>query len=321
MYVTILLYLTSLSMITLDNITKKFNNFTALDNLSFSIEKEGVYGLLGPNGAGKTTALRLLAQYFPPTDGTMTIQGLSMWDSDLIKKKIGYLPESNPLYHDLKVIEFLELLSDLHGLSSSQAIERITAVIKICGLDEKKHVLIDTLSKGYKQRCGLAGALISDPDILILDEPTEGLDPNQRVEIRNLIKEIGRSKIVIVSSHVLQEIDALCDYVYIINKGKLVTHGQPAALKKDLQQAPLIELKVVGPELQIKQALLAVPGVKNVIAGNTSEGVLQLSLELEENSNPKKAIVKTLVDNEWELQAISSKEASLEEVFTSLTQH
>jgi ABC-2 type transport system ATP-binding protein len=207
--------------IVVKNVSKQFDGQWALKDVSFTVNKGEVVGFLGPNGAGKSTMMKIITCYQPPTHGDVSVCGLDIWNDSLaLKKKIGYLSETNPLYYEMYVVEFLEFIAGLHGVPHKS--KRVAEVIKMTGLTPEMNKKIATLSRGYKQRVGLAQALVPDPEVLILDEPTTGLDPNQLVEIRNLIKMCGKSKTVLLSTHIMQEVEAMCDRVIIINHGKIV---------------------------------------------------------------------------------------------------
>lgn len=215
-------------MIEIKNLTKKFGQNLVLDNISFSVGKGEILGFLGPNGAGKSTTMKIITSFWTPTSGQVLIHGLNTAENSLLtRKNIGYLPETVPLYDDMKVFEYLKFIAEIRGLDKSKIKNRIKEVILICGLNKVLRKPIEELSKGYRQRVGLAQAIMHEPDILILDEPTTGLDPNQIVEIRDLIKTIGREKTVIFSTHILSEVSATCDRVIIINNGRLVGEGRP----------------------------------------------------------------------------------------------
>ena len=213
------------------NITKQYKKQIAVDDISFEIKSGEIVGFLGPNGAGKSTTMKIISCFIPPTKGTVTVCGFDVSNDDLkVKKKVGYLPESNPLYYDMYVIEFLSFIASLHKINNKK--ERIKEMIEMVGLQNEQHKKIGTLSKGYKQRVGLAQAIIHDPDVLILDEPTSGLDPNQIIEIRELIKNFGKDKTVLLSTHIMQEVESMCDRVIIINEGKLVADDSVESIKK-----------------------------------------------------------------------------------------
>jgi ABC-2 type transport system ATP-binding protein len=230
-------------MIEIQEVTKEFGALTALDDFSLKVESGTVLGLLGPNGAGKTTMMRIIAGYLQPTSGTVVIDGEDIGGARRnINRRIGYLPENNPLYEDMLVEEYLKFVADLHGIKGSKAETEIERVVEETGLEDVYYKSVDSLSKGYRQRLGIASAIIHNPDILILDEPTEGLDPNQRVEIRSLIKRIGKTSTVIISTHVMQEVSATCDRLAIINRGALVAEGTTHTL---LQQAQGSRMQVI----------------------------------------------------------------------------
>jgi len=213
------------------NITKQYKKQIAVDDISFEIKSGEIVGFLGPNGAGKSTTMKIISCFIPPTKGTVTVCGFDVSNDDLkVKKKVGYLPESNPLYYDMYVKEFLNFIASLHKINNKK--ERIKEMIEMVGLQNEQHKKIGTLSKGYKQRVGLAQAMIHDPEVLILDEPTSGLDPNQIIEIRELIKNFGKDKTVLLSTHIMQEVESMCDRVIIINEGKLVADDSVESIKK-----------------------------------------------------------------------------------------
>jgi len=213
------------------NITKQYKKQIAVDDISFEIKSGEIVGFLGPNGAGKSTTMKIISCFIPPTKGTVTVCGFDVSNDDLkVKKKVGYLPESNPLYYDMYVKEFLSFIASLHKINNKK--ERIKEMIEMVGLQNEQHKKIGTLSKGYKQRVGLAQAMIHDPEVLILDEPTSGLDPNQIIEIRDLIKNFGKDKTVLLSTHIMQEVESMCDRVIIINEGKLVADDSVESIKK-----------------------------------------------------------------------------------------
>lgn len=220
--------------ITVQNLTKIYGTQRAIDSLNFTIKKGEIVGFLGPNGAGKSTTMKIITGFLSATEGSAEVAGLNVTEQPIeIKRKIGYLPEHNPLYVDMYVREFLHFMGSLYGINSKKLKSRVTEIIKLVGLSLEQHKKIGQLSKGYRQRVGLAHALIHNPEVLILDEPTTGLDPNQLVEIRNLIKEIGREKTVILSTHIMQEVEALCERVIIINRGKIVADRRVADILKE----------------------------------------------------------------------------------------
>ncbi|MCK9325093.1 MAG: ATP-binding cassette domain-containing protein, partial [Bacteroidales bacterium] len=233
--------------IIVENLSKVYGTQRAVDNISFKVHTGEVLGFLGPNGAGKTTTMKAITTYLIPTSGSIRVGSYSVLDqAEEVKKRIGYLPENNPLYNDMGVLDYLRFVAEIQGIDKSRIRERILAMVNVCGLETEKHKKIGELSKGYRQRVGLAQALIHDPDVLILDEPTAGLDPNQIIEIRDLIRTIGREKTVILSSHILAEVEATCDRILIINKGKIVADGTPDNLRKKAQGQEMLKLTIEG---------------------------------------------------------------------------
>ena len=223
------------------NITKQYKKQIAVDDISFEIKSGEIVGFLGPTGAGKSTTMKIISCFIPPTKGTVTVCGFDVSNDDLkVKKKVGYLPESNPLYYDMYVKEFLSFIASLHKINNQK--ERIKEMIEMVGLQNEQHKKIGTLSKGYKQRVGLAQAMIHDPEVLILDEPTSGLDPNQIIEIRELIKNFGKDKTVLLSTHIMQEVESMCDRVIIINEGKLVADDSVESIKKGNKKANMEDI-------------------------------------------------------------------------------
>lgn len=242
--------------IIVNNITKVFGEQRALDNVSFEAKKGEIVGFLGPNGAGKTTMMKIITCLIPPTEGNVTVCGLDIWKDSLeLRKKIGYLSEANPLYYDMYVREFLEFIAGIHHLKDIKA--KVATIIEKTGLTPEQHKKIGALSRGFKQRVGIAQALIHDPEVLILDEPTTGLDPNQLIEIRELIRSYGKNRTVLLSTHIMQEVQAMCDHVIIINKGKLVADAQVSELPMMAEKLGLkhtTELNALGME-ELFQAL------------------------------------------------------------------
>ncbi|GJM28962.1 MAG: multidrug ABC transporter ATP-binding protein [Cyclobacteriaceae bacterium] len=307
--------------ISVRNLTKNYGTQKAIDDISFEVKTGEVVGFLGPNGAGKSTTMRIITCYQAATQGDVILDGVSVReDPDNIKKKIGYLPENNPLYYEMAVIDYLKFCAEIQGVSKSNLEERIKEMVRKCGLEDEKHKKIQELSKGYKQRVGLAQAMIHNPEILILDEPTSGLDPNQIVEIRNLIKELGKEKTVILSSHILSEVEATCDRILIISKGRIVADGSSVDLRKQAQGNELltIQLDVNGnPGQAPKETLESLPTVLSVtpIAGREHYYEVQSKPEL----SSKKEVFDLCVENSWYLLELNAIETKLEDVFRELT--
>ena len=260
------------------NLTKTYGNEKAVDNISFDVKSGEILGFLGPNGAGKTTTMKIVTCYLRPNAGTVDVEGYSIDDHSFeVRSKIGYLPELNPLYLDMNVLEYLEYSAQLFGFKNSLLRERMREMVDVCGLGNVRHKDIGELSKGYRQRVGLAQAMIHDPQVLILDEPTSGLDPNQIVEIRNLIKKLGRAKTVILSTHILSEVQATCDRVIIINKGHIVADGTPDQLQQNFHGAEMVSLElkahVANAMTDIFPKLKAMSFVESVDRGVHAFGV------------------------------------------------
>lgn len=300
--------------IIVDKVDKKFGHQMALKGVSFEARDNEILGLLGPNGAGKSTLLRIITCYLPPTAGRITVNGYDVMDqSEKVLGITGYLPENNPLYHDQYVHEYLRFVGRLNGLKGNKLRERIGEMIDICGLKKEQNKEIGKLSKGYRQRVGLAQTLIHDPDVLILDEPTTGLDPNQISEFRNLIKEISPTKTVILSSHIMQEVQAICDRVVIINEGKIVADSTLSDLLKTSKKQKKIRIQLSE---DIEQTIIeSIPGVGSVenVAPNTWVVVAQGKHDIRPD------LMKVISDRDLNLLQLSEMEDSLEEIFKLLT--
>lgn len=302
--------------IIIEGLTKSYDHQKAVDNISFEVRTGEIVGFLGPNGAGKTTTMKMITQYISPDAGQIIIGGKPTSRHNM-RGSIGYLAEHNPLYDDMPVIDYLEFCGQLQGIPKSELDHRVRDMVVMCGLDEEKHKKIGELSKGYRQRVGLAQAMIHDPAILILDEPTTGLDPNQRVEIRDLIKRLGVHKSVILSTHILPEVEATCDRILIINKGKIVANGTPESLRTQSSGKSLLLLNIEGAsESIIKNALLALPTVTGI---SESADHKLLELECTDSEQTARAVYKLCVAKEWMLLQMSPVEARLEDIFRNVT--
>ncbi|MCK5416090.1 ATP-binding cassette domain-containing protein [Candidatus Parcubacteria bacterium] len=253
-------------MIEIKNLSKKFGDTKVLDDISFSVKKGEILGFLGPNGAGKSTTMKIITDFWAPTSGSVEVDGIVVRENSIeTRKKIGYLPETVPLYEDMLVIEYLKFVAEVRGISKKNIKNRIKEVVESCKLREVLRKPIDELSKGYRQRVGIAQAIMHEPDILILDEPTTGLDPKQIIEIRNLIKEIGKEKTVIFSTHILSEVSATCDRVVIINKGKIVSEGTPAEIleRTEAKKKKSIVVEISGDEKSVLDEIRNIRGVES----------------------------------------------------------
>lgn len=291
-----------------------FGRQRALDALSFSVNKGELVGFLGPNGAGKSTMMKIITGYLPQDSGEVSINGELISPENLkLKKQIGYLPEHNPLYTDLYVKEFLEITAGFYQLNNKK--QRVAQMVELTGLGNEQHKKIGFLSKGYRQRVGLAQALIHDPSILILDEPTTGLDPNQLEEIRNLIREISKEKTVILSSHIMQEVEAVCNRVIIINSGKIVADGGITEIKSDNMEHNQVVLAEFSSPVAGEQ-LLAIPGIKK--ATNTGKG---WKIEADSKQDIRPAVFNFAVKNQLTLLTLQQQQQNLETVFQQLTRN
>ncbi len=298
--------------ISVSGITKLYGPQRALDNVSFTVGSGEVVGFLGPNGAGKSTMMRILTCYLPPSDGSASVCGFDTGKDSLnVRRHVGYLPEHNPLYLDLYVPEYLDLVAGMHGLRHRGP--RVREMIELVGLGPERHKRIGALSKGYRQRVGLAQAMIHDPEVLILDEPTSGLDPNQLVEVRALIKRMGEKKTVMLSTHIMQEVEAICDRVIIIDRGKLVADDKASSLRSGPQQRVLLEVEF--DKAVAANVLKNIGGVLNV---HRKEDRLWL-LEHDMASDIRPAVFRFAVDNDLQVLGMHRSERAMEDIFKELT--
>jgi ABC-2 type transport system ATP-binding protein len=307
-------------MIEVENITKSYGPTHALRGVSFKIDKGEIVGFLGPNGAGKSTTMKILTCFIPADSGRATVDGLDVFSESLeVRRKIGYLPESTPLYMEMPVVDFLKFVGGMRGIGGSHLRHRIGEVVRLAGLEGAVGKNIGELSKGYRQRVGLAQALIHEPDILILDEPTSGLDPNQIKEIRDLIKEIGREKTVILSTHILPEVTATCDRAIIISDGRVVASGTPQELTARGRGGQEVVACIRGPQADVEARLSAISGVNEVRATGSDSGVVRFEVRGGEGSGLSEQVFRTVVDNRWTLTELRQGQATLEQVFAELT--
>lgn len=305
--------------IQIENLSKRYGTQTAVDNISFEVKTGEVLGFLGPNGAGKSTSMKMITGYLGIGGGDIIIGGRSIRQyGDELKKHIGYLPENNPLYLDMTVMDYLHFCATLQGVEKRNINERTRLMVKVCGLNPEKHKKIGELSNGYRQRVGLAQAMIHDPEILILDEPTNSLDPNQIVEIRQLIKELGRKKTVILSTHILPEVEATCDRILIIKKGKIVADGTADSLRKQASGAEILNIKIEDAQehdiLASLQQLLPVQKV-DVLDKDTN----RFEILSKPGHSSKREVFKLCVEKGWILTESIPVETRLEEIFRNLT--
>lgn len=305
--------------IRIENLSKRYGIQTAVDNISFEVKTGEILGFLGPNGAGKSTSMKMITGYLGIGEGDVLIGGQSVRQhGDALKKHIGYLPENNPLYLDMPVMDYLHFCAALQGVAKEKISERTRAMVKLCGLQAEKHKKIGELSKGYRQRVGLAQAMIHDPAILILDEPTTGLDPNQIVEIRKLIRELGKAKTVILSTHILPEVEATCDRILIINKGKIVADGTADTLRKQATGSELLKIRIEDSEADtIMQGLQTLPSVAKIDVIDASMN--RFDVQSKPGQSSKREVFQLCVDKGWVLSELIPIETRLEDIFRNLT--
>ncbi|HEX3076239.1 MAG TPA: ABC transporter ATP-binding protein [Lachnospiraceae bacterium] len=308
-------------MIEVKNLVKNYGNHLAVDDLSFTVEKGQILGFLGPNGAGKSTTMNMITGYISATSGTVTINGHDIFDDPIeAKKMIGYLPEIPPLYTDMTVLEYLKFTADIKAVKKQEKAKMIQDIIHMTKIDDVKERLIKQLSKGYKQRVGLAGAMIGYPEVLILDEPTVGLDPMQIIEIRDLIKRLSKKHTIILSSHILSEVSAVCDKVMIINKGKLIVSDTPQNLSKHMEGADRLKLLVKGDRKQIKEALDQLEGVEHIDYKTANEeGLFEINIQTNENIDIREEVFYALSKADCPIYGMERKVLSLEDIFLELT--
>jgi ABC-2 type transport system ATP-binding protein len=307
-------------VIEVEHVSKAFNGRKAVDDVSFKVEKGEVLGFLGPNGAGKTTTMRILTCYMPATEGTARIAGYDVFEESIeVRKRIGYLPENPPIYPEMTVDSYLNFVARIKGTRSNQRKSQVAESIEKCNLGDVRNRIIGKLSKGYKQRVGLAQALLNNPEVLILDEPTIGLDPKQIHEVRDLIKGLASSHTVILSTHILPEVSMTCNRVVIINKGKLVAIDTPEGLARQMKGAEKISLTIDGPMEAVREKILAIEGVLNIQADVTSVPFPIYSVECKLNTDLRRDLAATVVNQGWGLLDLRSVPMSLEDVFINLT--
>ena len=306
-------------MIEVSNLGKRYGSLEAVKGISFSINPGEVVGLLGPNGAGKTTIMKILTCYMFPSFGTAKINDWDIFDKPLeIKKLVGYLPENAPLYTDLNVLEYLSFMAESRSLKGRQKSERIEWAIEECGLEPVVYRSIDTISKGFRQRTGLAQAILHNPEFLIFDEPTTGLDPNQIIEIRELIKRLGKEKTVILSTHILQEVEATCGRVLILNEGQIVAKGTPEEINREMKGEVLLNVLLKGAGTP--EGLKSVEGVRDLLqVSSPGDDLHQVQVALLPDSGAEEAVFDWAVDRGYKILAMVPKRLSLEELFIKLT--
>lgn len=308
-------------MIEVENLTKKYGSHVAVDNLSFRVERGMIYGFLGPNGAGKSTTMNMMTGYIAATSGTVKINGYDILkNSEQAKKSIGYLPELPPVYPDMTVYEYLRFVAELKKVKKNERQVQIEDVMKQTQIEDVKGRLIKNLSKGYKQRVGLAQAIIGYPEVIILDEPTVGLDPKQIIEIRELIRELAKKHTIILSSHILSEVSAVCDHIMIISKGKLVASDTPEGLMTLLKGGRQMKLSVLGEQSKVEELLRSMESVKDFsMQPPRAEGMVSVNIRTEDTEDIRVELFHRLAAADMPIMELSLSEKSLEDVFLELT--
>ena len=308
-------------MIEVKNLVKKYGNHTAVDQLNFTIEEGHVYGFLGPNGAGKSTTMNIMTGYLGATEGEVLINGHDILkEPEEAKKQIGYLPELPPLYMEMTVREYLEFVAELKGIAKNKREESINEVEKMVKIWEVENRLIRNLSKGYRQRVGLAQAVLGFPEIIILDEPSVGLDPKQIIEIRELIRQLAKKHTVILSSHILAEVREVCDYILIISKGKLVASDTPENLERNLGDSDLIEIETKASPDEVRRILETVDGIRSISTKHLENGITWAQVQEKKNTDIREKVFQAFAQNHQPLLKLNPLQVSLEDVFMELTQ-
>ena len=308
-------------MIEVKNLVKKYGNHTAVDHLNFTIEEGHVYGFLGPNGAGKSTTMNIMTGYLGATEGEVLINGHDILkEPEEAKKQIGYLPELPPLYMEMTVREYLEFVAELKGIAKNKREESINEVEKMVKIWEVENRLIRNLSKGYRQRVGLAQAVLGFPEIIILDEPSVGLDPKQIIEIRELIRQLAKKHTVILGSHILAEVREVCDYILIISKGKLVASDTPENLERNLGDSDLIEIETKASPDEVRRILETVDGIRSISTKHLENGIAWAQIQEKKNTDVREKVFQAFAQNHQPLLKLNPLQVSLEDVFMELTQ-
>jgi ABC-2 type transport system ATP-binding protein len=309
-------------MIEVENLSKSYAGFRAVQDISFHVKKGEIVGFLGPNGAGKSTTMKILAGYLPPTDGKISIAGFDVVNDSLeVRKRIGYMPENVPLYTDMRVNEFLRFRAELKKVQRRKIKERVESVKQLCSLKDVENKIIGTLSKGYRQRVGLADAMVHDPDLLILDEPTIGLDPNQIRAVRDLIKDLGQHHTILLSTHILSEVELTCSRVLVINRGRIEASDTPANLTKLVRGGGSIVLEVKAPSADIIAKIEALPDVEDVEINTPADGDWNhAKIFAKPGVDVREKVYELVRQNNWPLRELTRVRATLEEAFVELTQ-
>ena len=308
-------------MIEVQDLTKSYGSVTAVDHVSFTVNKGEILGFLGPNGAGKTTTMRILTGYMPATSGTARVAGFDAFRESMeVRRRIGYLPENPPLYPDMTVETYLDFVARIKNVPAERRPARIDDALRKTNLEDRRSELIKRLSRGYKQRVGIAQALVHDPDVIILDEPTVGLDPKQIIEVRNLIKGLAGNHTIILSTHILPEVSMTCDRVVIINKGKIAAVDTPQNLTSQLKGGQKIHIETEAPEKLLRDVLSQIPGASRVVIEPARAGSRQtVTVEAAQGNDIRSQVAAKIVEHGWPLYELHGVSLSLEDIFLELT--
>src|SRR5215472_3329912 len=307
-------------MIEVENLTKRYGPTQAVTDVSFRVEKGEVLGFLGPNGAGKTTTMRVITGYLPPTEGTVRVAGFDVVEQPIeAKRRTGYLPETPPVYPDMTVNEYLTFVGHIKGVQRRDLKQRIDEVTEKCAIADVRHRQTGKLSKGYRQRVGLAQAMIHNPDVLVLDEPTAGLDPKQIIETRELIKNLAGQHTVVLSTHILPEVSKTCERVVVINGGKVVAVGKPDDLTRRLQGFETVLVTAEGPANEIKERMERVAGVNLVEQKEVTESQATFEIHAHKDQDVRSELARAIVESQWKLLELRATALSLEDIFLKLT--
>ena len=307
-------------MIKVEDLTKRFAGVTALNGVSFEVGAGEIVGFLGPNGAGKSTTMRILTGFIPASSGRAQVAGFDVFENSLdVRRRVGYMPENNPLYVDMRVSEYLKFRARLKGLSRLRRKQRIQTVMELCGIKDVERRVVGQLSKGYRQRVGLADALLGEPDLLILDEPTIGLDPVQIRQVRQLIKDLGQAHTILLSTHILPEVEMTCNRVMIIHHGKILASDRPENLIKALHAGGMISVEVGGPVAEIQTRLRDVEGVESVKTQVLDENYVRAVIEPKAGLDPREQIYWAVSKAGWTLRELSRTRTTLEDIFVQIT--
>jgi len=309
-------------MIQVSNLTKRYAGHTAVNSISFEVGKGEIVGFLGPNGAGKSTTLKMLTCFLSATEGTATVAGYDIYENSInVRKHVGYMPENVPLYPDMRVKEYLKFRARLKGMGFRDTKKAVNEAMDICSLSDVDSKIIGTLSKGYKQRVGLADALVNKPDLLILDEPTNGLDPNQIRQSRELIKRLGERHTILISTHILSEVEMTCGRVIIIDRGVLRASDTPANLVRRMQAAGNVSLEIKGDAEKAEEAIKKLPGVKDVVKESQRNEWARLSISTDSNVDVREEVFNLVLKRKWNIRELVRHTASLEDAFVDLVHH